>query len=82
MLFALILPAIAKDIPKNALKPGGMCPSFTPLTPALVPSQQIITGLSGAAATVCALAIGSGSFIIGGMCGVIVIVGILKAQGK
>ena len=86
-LLASVLPAVAKDVakdvPKNTPKPGQVCPSPSPTPqPALVPSQQIISGLSGATATVCALAISSGSFMIGGICGVIVVVGILKAQGK
>jgi hypothetical protein len=80
-LLASVLPAIAEDVPKNAQKAGQVCPSPTP-QPQSVPSQQIITGLSGAAATICALAVSSGPFIIGGVCGVIVVVGILKAQGK
>jgi hypothetical protein len=80
-LLASVLTAVAKDVPKNTPKPGQVCPCPTS-QPALVPSQQIITGLSGAAATICALAISSGSFIIGGICGVIVVVAILKAQGK
>lgn len=84
-LLASVLPAVAqdvpKDVPKDTPKPDQVCPSPTP-QPTLVPSEQIISGLSGAAATVCALAISSGSFVIGGVCGVIVVVGILKAQGK
>jgi MFS family permease len=80
-LLAPVLPAVAKDIPKDAPKPGQVCPSpATPLVPS--PSQLITTGLSGAAATICALAITSGSFLVGGVCGVVVVVGILKAQGK
>lgn len=77
-LLAPVLPAVAKDLPA---KPGEVCPAPTP-KPALVPSQQIVGGLSGAAATICALAVSSGSFLIGAVCGVIVVVGILKAQGK
>lgn len=80
-LLASVLPAVAKDVPKKGAKPGEVCPAPTQ-TPALVPSQQIISGLSGAAATICALAVSSGSFMVGAVCGVIVVIGILKAQGK
>ena len=80
-LLAAVLPVVAKDLPKKRAKPGEVYPSPTP-TPALVPSQQIVSGLSGAAATVCALAVSSGSFMIDAVCGIIVVVGILKAQGK
>ena len=80
-LLTPILAAIAKDPPKNGPKPGEVCPAPTPKL-ALVPSQQITNTLSGAAATICALAVSSGSFVIGAICGVVVVVGILKAQGK
>lgn len=74
-LLASVLPAVAQDVPKGV-------PKDTPKPDPSPPSEQIISGLSGVAATVCGLAISSGSFIIGGVCGVIVVVGILKAQGK
>lgn len=80
-LLAPVLSAVAKDLPKNGAKPGEVCPTHSP-KPDLVSSQQIITGLSGAAATICGLAISYGPFIIGAACGIIVAVGILKAQGK
>lgn len=80
-LLAPVLPAVAKDVPKNTPKPGEVCPAPSK-KPGLVPSEQITAGLSGAAATICALAISSGSFMVGAACGVIVVVGILKAQGK
>ena len=82
-LLASALPAIAKDVPKNTPTPtpNQVCPSPTP-KPALVPSEQIVSGLSGTAAAICALAISSGPFMIGGICGVTVVIGVLKAQGK
>lgn len=80
-LLAPVLPAVAKDVPKNTPKPGEVCLAPTQ-QPALLPSQQITAGLSGAAATISALAVSSGSFMVGAACGVIVVVGILKAQGK
>lgn len=81
-LFTSILPAVAKDIPNGAPKPGQVCPAAPTLQPTLITSQQIITGLSGVAATICALAVSSGPFVIGGICGLVVVVGVLKAQGK
>ena len=78
-LLAPVLPAVAKDMPNNGTNPGQVCPAPKP---ALAPSQQIISGLSNAAATICALAITSGPFILGAVGGVIVTVVILKAQGK
>ena len=75
------MPAVAKDLPKNTPKPGEVCPA-PGQKPGLVPSQQITAGLSGAAATICALGVSSGSFLVGAACGVLVVVGILKAQGK
>lgn len=80
-LLTSVLPAVAKDLPKKGAKPDQLCPAPTS-NPSVTPSQQIIGGLSGAAATVCALAVTSGSFMIGAVCGVIVVIGILKAQGK
>lgn len=74
---APVLPAVAKDRPN----PGEACDAPTP-NPELAPSQQIIDRFSGAAATICALAVSSGSFLVGAACGVIVVVGILKALGK
>ena len=80
-LLTPVLAAVAKDLPKKGAKPGEICPAPAP-QPTLVPSQQITNTISGAAATICALALSSGSFVIGGLCGVIVVIGILKAQGK
>ncbi len=78
---ALVLPAVAQDIPNNTpdVSPGPIGPNQKP---SLVSSQQIINGLAGAAGTICGLAITSGSFMVGIVCGVIVVVGILKANGQ
>ena len=81
-LLTPVLSAVAKDIPKNTPKPGEVCPSPPANQPAIVPSKEIVKGLSGVAASVCALAVTSGSFVVGVACGVVVAYGILKAQGK
>jgi hypothetical protein len=78
-LLTPVLLAVAKDIPKNTPKPGDVGPANQP---AIVPSKEIVKGLSGVAASVCALAVTSGSFVVGAVCGVIVVLGILKAQNK
>jgi len=75
------LPAVAKDVPNNAPKPVEVCPA-PPNQTAVVPSKEINGALAGADATICSLALTYGYFIIGAVCGVIVVVGILKAQGK
>ena len=75
-LLGSTLPAVAKDqMPTNTPKPD------TAIQPRPT-SDSIIQGLEGAAGTVCVLAISSGSFIVGGLCGLIVVIGILKVQGK
>lgn len=86
VMIGSVLPAVAKDLPKGAAepvkeaaKPGQVCPSPAPSP---LPSEQIIGGLAGVAGSVCALAVSSGSFMIGAVCGLIIVVGILKAQGK
>lgn len=74
---SLSLPANAKDAPK----PG--TPAQGQVTPAPAKhSEKIVATLTGTAATLCALAVSSGSFLVCAACGVIVAVGILKAQGK
>ena len=83
-LLTPVLSAVAKDIPKNAPKPdpSDVCPSPPGKKPAIAPSKEIVKGLSGIAASICALAVTSGSFVVGIACGVVVTYGILKAQGK
>lgn len=82
-VLASVLPAVAKDLSKNGTTPGEVRPTPTQNPkPALVPSQEIVNGFYGAAATIWGLAVSSGPFIVGAVCGVIVVVGILKAQGK
>lgn len=78
-LLTPVLSAVAKDMPRT---PGGASRKAPADPPVLAPSQEIVHGLSGAAATVCALAVTSGSFALGAACGIIVAIGILKAQGK
>jgi hypothetical protein len=72
------LSAVAQEIPKGN-------PKFTDIAPAPAapPKKEIITtSLSGLAASVCGLAITSGSFVVGAACGFIVVIGILHMQGK
>ena len=77
IFFNISLPANAKDTPK----PGPSTPGQVPPVPAKQ-SDQIVATLTGVAATLSALAVSSGSFLVGAVCGVAVAVGILKAQGK
>ena len=77
-LFGPALSAVAKDIPKGNPKPTDIAPA-----PTVPPSKEIInTGLSGLAASVCGLAVTSGSFAVGVACGFVVVIGILHMQGK
>jgi hypothetical protein len=78
-LFGPALSAVAKDIPKGNPKPADIAPARS----VLPPSKEIInTGLSGLAASVCGLAVTSGSFAVGVACGFIVVISILHMQGK
>ena len=76
-IFGPKLAAVAKETPKS---PGG-----TPNTPspASTPPVDPATAqkLSGAAASICAAAISSGNFLVGAICGLIVVGGILYVQG-
>jgi len=84
VLVGPVLPAIAKDIPKDIPKDtpnsSEVAPAPPTQPPTSAPARQVITGLSGAAAGLSTLAVSSGSFMIGAICGLIVGVGILKAQ--
>jgi hypothetical protein len=80
-LFGPAFSAFAKDIPKVNPKPMEIAP--VPAPPSIPPSSEIINvGLSGLAASVCSLAITSGSFAVGVACGCLVVFGILQVQGK
>jgi hypothetical protein len=75
--FSTSLPANANDTPKPGRPKSGQ------VAPAPVKhSDEIVATLTGAAATLYALAVSSGSFLVGAVCGVVVAVGILKVQGK
>lgn len=79
-LFGPALLAVAEDLPKGDPKPTDMAPSPSPCIP---PSNEITnTGLSGVAASVCSLAVTSGSFAVGIACGCILVIAILYRQGK
>lgn len=72
-LFGPALLAVAEDLPKGNPKPTDIAP-----TPSVPPSND---GLSGVASSI-ALAITTGSFALGIVCGCIVVIGILHMQGK
>jgi len=69
------LPVIAKDI--SVPDPN---PSSASNPPSPKQSDELAKSLSGAAAAVCALALTSGSFIVGAVCGIVVIYSILRVQ--
>jgi hypothetical protein len=80
--FGPALSAVAKDLPKGNPKPTDIAPATS-----VPPSKEIIntgisTGISGLAASVCGLAVTSGSFAVGVACGFILVIGILHTQGK
>jgi hypothetical protein len=68
------LPVSVKDIPVSAPNPSS--------APSPKQSDEIAKALSGAAASVWALAVTSGSFLVGAACEIVVVYGILKVQGK
>lgn len=74
-MFGPKLAAMAKDLPAPE-------PAKTPSSPSSKESEKIVKGLAGAAASVCFIAVQSGSFLVGIACGVVVGIGILKTQGK
>lgn len=76
-IFAPMLPAIAKDIPKNPAKPGGMVP--TP--PSTSPNMDLIkstakTSIATFIGGICAEAFQRGSFVLGALCGFLTVTGI------
>lgn len=77
------LPAVAKDvIPKDMPKPGS-APGTCNQPPSVKPAGELFNeGLSGAAGVVCGMAVSSGSYIIGGVCGFLVVIGILRVRGE
>ena len=75
-IFALtsVLPAMAKDVPLYMPVPG---PSS-----ALVQSKKLTFALSGSVSLICGLAIKSVSFLVGSLCRFVIVIEILKAQGR
>lgn len=84
------LAAYAKDIPKKGNgsgpspspkgKPSQVAPRPNAPTGQILPPPKTVQALSGAAASICAVAVGSGSFLVGIVCGAIVAGGILYVQ--
>ena len=78
---ALLTPrmaAFAKDIPQK--KPTDPPKPQNNQVAPRPPGPNTVNVLSGAAASICAAAVGSGSFLIGVICGAVVAGGILYAQ--
>ena len=75
-VFSSSLPVNAQDVPPKPGQPTQVQPSPPKQ------SEEITQAIAGAAASVCALAVTSGSFLVGAACGLVVVVGILKAQGN
>ena len=72
----------ARSKPRSKRKSfGEVCPAPTS-PPALTTSNEIIKKLSGAAGSIFALAVSSGSYALGALCGIIVAIGILKFERK
>jgi hypothetical protein len=81
-LFGPALYAVAKELPKSNPRPTDIPPSQVPVSD-IVPSKTIINnGLSGLTASICALAITSGSFAFGVACVCLVVIGLLHMQAK
>lgn len=79
-LFGPALPAVAKDLTNTSPRPSGGPPTSAPTSPGS--SEEIIKGLAGAASVICGIAVTTGSFALGAACGLIVSIGVLKANGK
>jgi len=76
--FGCKLPAAAKDlIPKNNPSPG-----VTPAPQAKPRDQTITEVLSGMAGVICGAAATSTSYVLGGICGIIVVIAIKRLEGK
>jgi len=94
VIFTPRLAAFAKDLPKKGNgsgpssspspkgKPGQVAPAPKPNAPhgGIITPPKTVQALSGAAASICAVAVGYGSFLVGVVCGAIVAGGILYAQ--
>jgi hypothetical protein len=77
-LFGPALSAVAEDLPKGNPKPTDIA-----LAPSVPPSNEIVDArLAGVAGSVVALAATSASFAVGIACGCLVVIGILRLQGK
>lgn len=83
VLFTPQLSAFAKDIPKKG-NGSGVSPSPSPTSQpspgTMVPSKETGRIITGAAASLCAMAVGSGSFLVGIICGAVVAGGIIYVQ--
>ena len=77
LLFPM-LPAVAKDLSKKPATSGGGPTSAPTNSPADVKEAQRL--LAGAASSICAGAVFTGSFAVGAACGVVVVLGIVLTR--
>lgn len=78
--FGSKLPAVAKDlVPKNNNNPS---PGITPTSQSKPTDETITEIIGGMAAVICGAAATSTSYLLGGVCGIIVVIAIKRLEGK
>jgi len=81
-LLAPVLPAIAKDIPQKGPSHDKAYPSPPPGQSSPQHFSEVQSVLSGAAMTLCVGAVNTGAFVLGALCGLVVVAGVLITRDK